>query len=127
MAQCEQNITALPLSLTYPSDTDLVIFTDSLGNTVVKRWSVIKPIPLKHTEYATATVTQLDIPALNGVVFSRLFDIQRSGSSCSEIVNTTPVDAQIQFVPSSGGNDAAIIVSSDNPLGFGEWIKIIWI
>src|SRR5437870_349854 len=42
MANCEENIFDIPVVSTQPANTDLVMFTDAAGNTVLRTWATIK-------------------------------------------------------------------------------------
>lgn len=42
MSACEKNIIEIPVVTTQPANTDLVMFTDAAGNTVLRTWATIK-------------------------------------------------------------------------------------
>ena len=129
---CEKNVTDLPLSLTYPLDTDLVIFTDPtnldpLTNSVVRRWSTIKPVPrfVIVDINDTPANTPIEMAALNGVAVGRIINIIRTERSCRNIVAAPPSGSDIQYTESAGPVNASVTLSD---AGFaGEWIKVIYI
>lgn len=126
---CEQNLLDVPLSAVYPNDTDVILVTREDGTSVLTRWSVLKPKPrwsiVDIPEGGVAAGEHIEMPGLNGVVFDRIENIIRTERSCRNIVNSAPSGPDIQFVPSSGSDNAYIVLS--DAAFYGEWIKVIFL
>jgi hypothetical protein len=128
MAACEENLLDIPLRISYPADTDLVMITDNLGNTFITRWSILKPVPhyvILDVAADTPAGTLIDFVAANGIATSRISEITVNGVGSRQIVASAPSGLDIQFMEGTGSPNAQIAISRD--LLATEWIKIIYI
>lgn len=124
---CEKNILDIPLRLSYPADTDLILITDNSGNSFVTRWSVLKPTPhqiILDIAADTPAGTLIDFVAANGVALSRISEITVNGVGCRQIVVSAPSGLDVQFMAGTGAPNAQVAIARD--LLATEWIKIIY-
>ncbi len=126
MPLCEKNILEIPPRLALPDPTDLVIITDTAGNSFITPWSVLNAALNPKWAIYDATGSEGGIatfPTMANVDFSRVINIYKSGSAYRDIVQVPATGFDVQYESDVTG------ATVTQPFDFapGDWIKVCYV